>query len=296
MNIWKNKKWVPMLLKEIEKPFDSKDYIFELKFDGIRAVLFVSPNKVIVQTRNKQDISNLFPELQNIKELVKENTIFDGEIVAFQNGLPSFSKLQERSHLKNISKIKNQSIESPIVFVCFDILYKGSKDLTNLSLLERKDILDSYSENDYFIKTKWLNEQGTSYFKEIQKLNLEGIVAKKKDSPYIINTRSNNWLKIKNFKQETFFIGGYTDTNKNASLTLYLGEKRRNKLYFVGKVSMAKKHKLYNQIIKCKINKTSSFYDYKKEINYITPKLTCKVQYIERTKSNHLRQPIFKEK
>ena len=237
MNIWKNKKWVPMLLKEIEKPFDSKDYIFELKFDGIRAVLFVSPNKVIVQTRNKQDISNLFPELQNIKELVKENTIFDGEIVAFQNGLPSFSKLQERSHLKNISKIKNQSIESPIVFVCFDILYKGSKDLTNLSLLERKDILDSYSENDYFIKTKWLNEQGTSYFKEIQKLNLEGIVAKKKDSPYIINTRSNNWLKIKNFKQETFFIGGYTDTNKNASLTLYLGEKRRNKLYFVGKVS-----------------------------------------------------------
>lgn len=293
MNIWQDKNWVPMLLKEIPKPFDSKDYIFEIKFDGIRAVIFASSKKVIVQTRNKQDVSHLFPELQQIKYLVKENTIFDGEIVAFQNDLPSFSKLQERNHLKNEDKIKLQSIENPIVFICFDILYQN-KNLCELSLLERKEILSKFSDNDVFIKNKYIEEKGKELFKYIKNLGMEGIIAKKKESKYEINTRTPDWLKIKNLKKENFFVGGYTDTNKNESITLFLGEKRYNKLYFVGKVSMSKKDKLFNKIIKSKIKKTTSFIDYNKKINYITPKFECKIVYLERTKSNHLRQPIFK--
>ena len=104
INIWKNRKWVPMLLKEQYEPFDSKDYIYELKFDGNRAVIFASPNKVVIQNRHKQDISYVYPELQKIKNLVTKDTIFDGEIVMFQDGAPSFSKLQERAHLKNKAK------------------------------------------------------------------------------------------------------------------------------------------------------------------------------------------------
>lgn len=296
MNIWNDKKWVPMLLKEIDKPFNSKDYLFELKFDGIRAVIFANSNKVIVQSRKKYDISNLYPELQNIKDIVKEDTIFDGEIVSFDNNLPSFSKLQERSHLKDKSKIKTQSKENPVIFVCFDILYHHKKDITNLTLLERKEILNKYEDNEVFVKNKSINDKGILFFNKIKKLDLEGIVAKKKNSIYEINTRSNNWLKIKNFKNETFYIGGYTDTNKNESITLYLGEKRNDKLYFVGKVSIGKKYELYKKIIKSKIKNSSPFEDFNKDINYLTPNLSCKVQYIERTKSNHLRQPVFRDK
>ena len=128
MNIWRNRNWGPMLLKEIDKPFDSKDYLFEIKFDGIRAIIFASPHNLIIKTRNNVDVTDIYPELQSIKNLVKHPTIFDGEIVAFKEGLPSFSKLQERSHLKNKNKIKKLSLEEPICYVCFDILY-DNKDL-----------------------------------------------------------------------------------------------------------------------------------------------------------------------
>ncbi len=293
-NIWQNHDWVPMLLKEIQKPFDSDDYIFEIKFDGIRAVIFASPKKVVVQTRNKKDITHLFPELASIKDLVSKNTIFDGEIVSFVNGKSSFSKLQEREHLKNTIKINEKSKSDPVVFVCFDILYEN-KDLTNLSLMERKEILKKYKENDYFMKNKYIEKRGKDLFKSVKKLGLEGIIAKKGDSNYLIDKRSFNWIKIKNLKKDTFYIGGFTDTNKNESITLYLGSYKKNKLMFLGKVSMNKRHKLYNKIIKSNLRKTSSFSDYKEDIKYITPKYKCLVKYLEKTKNGHLRQPIFIE-
>lgn len=293
MNIWKNKKWQPMLLHEENEPFDSKEYIYELKFDGIRSVIFASPTKVIVQTRNKIDVTHLFPELQKLKELVKENTIFDGEIVSFENNKPSFSKLQKRMHLKNIISIKEISKEEPVVFVCFDILYKN-EDLTSLTLLKRKNILKQYKDNDIFIKTTYINDNGIELFKKIKKLGLEGIVAKRKNSNYEINTRSYDWIKIKNIKMDEFIVGGYIE-NKQNTISLILGEKRDNKLYYVGKVVMAKKKELYNKLKNLK-EKNSSFVDYnEEEIKYIDPKYTCNIEYLERTKSNHLRHPIFRD-
>lgn len=294
MNIWNNRNWGPMLLKEIDKPFDSQDHLYEIKFDGIRAIIFATPQKVVVQTRNKKDISNIFPELQKIKDLVKEKTIFDGEIVSFKDNLPSFSKLQERNHLKNETKIREQAHDNPVVYVCFDILYKNNKDLTGMPLIERKKILDKYKDNEVFVLSKYIAKDGVELFKKAKKIGLEGIIAKDKNSPYLISDRNDFWLKIKNLKSDTFYIGGYTDTNKNESITLYLGEKRDNKLYFVGKVAMAKKRPLFSKIMALKIRKTSPFKDYEKDINYITPTLKCEIKYLERTKRNHLRQPIFK--
>lgn len=295
MNIWNNKEWGPMLLKEIDKPFDSKDYLFEIKFDGIRAIIFASPKKVLIKTRNNVDVTDIYPELQSIKNIVTHNTIFDGEIVAFQNNLPSFSKLQERSHLKNKNKIKKLSIEEPICYVCFDILY-DNKDLTKLKLVERKKILDKIEENDIFIKTKSINEKGKLLFKEIKKIGLEGIVAKKRDSIYQISTRVDDWIKIKNFKKDIFYIGGFTENENSPVISLALGELKSKKLYYVGNVSMAKKNPLYQKIKMLKTRKLSTFCDYdKKDLNYINPKYKCSIFYMERTKNNHLRQPIFKK-
>ena len=84
MDLWNNRNWTPMLLKEIEEPFNSLEHIFEIKFDGTRTILFVNQNEVKVYNRRKGDISYLYPELQNIKEVVKRNTIFDGEIVIME--------------------------------------------------------------------------------------------------------------------------------------------------------------------------------------------------------------------
>lgn len=294
MNIWKNRDWEPMLLKEVDKPFDSNDYFFELKFDGQRAIIFASKNKVVIKNRHKQDITYLYPELQNIKNIVKGNTIFDGEIVYLENGIPSFSKLQERFLLKNKLKIKRISLENPITFVCFDILYE-KKDLRELTLSKRKRILDRYKDSDVFVKNLFINEKGIKLYKKIKKLGLEGIVAKKKTSPYLISERSENWVKIKNFKRGIFYIGGFILKDSSNTISLALGEYNGNDLFFVGKVSMSKKDLLYNKLIKLKVNKKTSFADYKEDINYIIPKYKVEVLFMERTKNNHLRQPIYQK-
>lgn len=292
MNIWKNRDWSPMLLKEINKPFNSKDYLFELKFDGIRAIVFANKNEVKIQSRNKRDLTHLFPELQNIAKTVNKDVIFDGEIVAFDNESDSFSKLQERIHLKNKDKIKNIASNNPVTFIAFDILYEN-QDLTCLPLLERKQFLKNYKDNDFFMKIKAIDKNGIRLFKTVQKMNLEGIVAKQKTGKYYINQRTEEFIKIKNIKSDTFIIGGY-EKKKNNIISLCLGEYLETEFHFVGKVSISQKHSLYNKIINSKKSK-NYFCDFNENINFIKPKLSCQVEYIERTKNNHLRHPVYKD-
>ena len=224
-----------MLLKEVDKPFKDDNYIFELKYDGIRTLLYVSPKTFKLITRNGNDVASNFPEFKSIQKIVgKKKVIFDGEIVAFKNGKPSFSELQHRNHLKNKSKIKLMINEIPVCFVVFDIIY-FDKDLTYLTLMERKKILNDFTDTDIFIKTKMYND-GLKLFKHIKKIGLEGIVAKQKDSKYILGKRVENWDKIKNFKKEYFYVYGVTKLKDKYAL--YLGEYKNKKLIPVGKVSV----------------------------------------------------------
>lgn len=255
-----NKIISPMLLKEVDEPFNSEDYIYELKYDGIRTLMYISDKTFKLITRNGNDVADIFPELKSIQKIVgNKKVIFDGEIVAFKNNKPSFSELQHRNHLKNKTKIKLMMDEIPVCFVVFDIIYQD-KDLTNFSLLERKDILDKYKDTDVFIKTK-MYEDGLKLFDHIKKIGLEGIVAKLKSSNYIPNKRVDNWVKIKNFKKDYFYIYGY-DKLKD-KYALYLGEYKNKKLTPVGKVSVMpdnevlkivqKQKKLKNLLILMKI-------------------------------------------
>lgn len=291
MSLWENRPLKPMLLKEVDKPFNDKDYIYEIKFDGIRTIVYANKKTINIYSRNGKEITHLYPELENIKEIVSKNTIFDGEIVLFENNKPSFSKLLERNNTKKKNKIKSYQQNYPVNFMCFDILYEG-KDLNELTLLERKQILSKYKDNDHFNKTFFIEEKGVNLFKEIKKLNLEGIVAKKKDSIYEIGVRTYNWLKIKNIKQKEFYIGGYT-INKN-NLSLYLGELDNNKLNYVGKVALAKKYKLSQDILKSKKLKLSTFNsEIDEDIIYIKPNYKVNVSYLEKNNNGHLRHPVI---
>ncbi len=285
----------PMLLEELPVPFDSEEFLYELKFDGIRATIHVGPTLFKIFGRRGTELTSTYPELKAIQNLVKEDTIFDGEIVLFENGKPSFRKLQERSHLKDKKKRDFLARNFPVCFIAFDIVYK-KKPLVNLPLLKRKEILDTQQENDFLVKVNYTLKEGKKLFQKVKKRGLEGIVAKKIDSFYEPNTRKNTWVKIKNWQEETFFIGGYTVEEKEPMLKLFLGEYKNNAFYFVGKVMVSKKHSIYKKILKERIKKTSPFINFiEEEINYINPKLTCEVSYIERTKNHHLRQAIFKK-
>lgn len=292
-NIWTDRNWAPMLLKEIEQPFNSKDYIFELKFDGIRAIVFVSPKEFQIKSRNGKVLTDLFPELQEIQKLVHTNTIYDGEIIVMGTNGPSFSELQKRLHTKDPEKIKQLSTIYPVSFMAFDILYE-KKDLTKIELMKRKKYLEKYPDTNYFIKTKGIEQNGKKFFQKIKELNLEGMVAKKKNGLYYLGERTNEFIKIKNIQEDEFYIGGYEE-KKNKILSVAIGKLIDNQLHFVGKVKVSTKNQLYRQIIDRKISK-NPFCDFDETINYVNPTLTCHVSYLEKTKNNHLRHPVLKER
>lgn len=288
MNLWKNRNFTPMLLKEIDKPFNSKKYYYELKYDGYRALIFVNKNEIYIQSRNKNDITFLYPELSNIKKIVNKNVIFDGEIVIFENNKPSFNKISKRSKLKNKNIIKKESINNPVIFIAFDILYEN-KNLTNLPLIERKKILEKYQDTDFFIKSKVYLNNGIKLYNFIKKNNLEGIVIKDINGLYHINNRTSDFIKVKNIKSDIFFIAGYINNNKYTS-SLVLCEKYNNDYIYVGKVLISKKNNIYEKILN--IKKCKNYLKIENnDITFIKPILSCKINYLERTKNGHLRHP-----
>lgn len=289
MSLW-NKDIKPMLLGEVREVFDSKEYLYEVKYDGIRVLVFVSKDKVVIRSRYGIDITGLFPEMKVLCKMVKGNVIFDGEIIILDNNKVSFSKLQKRIHLKNKKTIEFLSKTNPVVFICFDVIYED-RDLTNLSLLERKKILSKYEDNDVFIKSTYVIGDGIKLFEAIKKLDMEGIVAKKINSKYLVNERSDNWLKIKNYKSGDFIILGYINKEESHVISLVLGEHLNKKIVYVGKVILGKKRNLADKILKMK--KSKAVVKIKdKDVIYIKPEIKCLIKYLERTENGLLRQPF----
>lgn len=289
MSLW-NKDIKPMLLGEVREVFDSKEYLYEVKYDGIRVLVFVSKDKVVIRSRYGIDITGLFPEMMVLCKMVKGNVIFDGEIIMLDNNKVSFSKLQKRIHLKNKKTIEFLSKTNPVIFICFDVIYEG-KDLINLSLLERKDVLSNYKDNDVFIKSTYVIGDGIKLFEAIKRLEMEGIVAKKINSKYLVNERSDNWLKIKNYKSGDFIILGYINKEESHVISLVLGEHLNKKIVYVGKVILGKKRNLADKILKMK--KSKAVVKIKdKDVIYIKPEIKCLIKYLERTENGLLRQPF----
>lgn len=289
MSLW-NKDIRPMLLEETEEVFDNKDYLYEIKYEGIRVLVFVSKDKVVIKSRYGIDITGLFPEIGVLCKMVKGNVIFDGEIIILDNNKVSFSKLQKRIHLKNKKTIEFLSKTNPVVFICFDVIYED-RDLTNLSLLERKKILSKYEDNDVFIKSTYVIGDGIKLFEAIKRLEMEGIVAKKINSKYLVNERSDNWLKIKNYKSGDFIILGYINKEESHVISLVLGEHLNKKIVYVGKVILGKKRNLADKILKMK--KSKAVVKIKdKDVIYIKPEIKCLIKYLERTENGLLRQPF----
>ena len=287
--MFNNNKIGPMLLKEIPKVIKSSKYIYEVKFDGIRALIHVSKESFKIISRNGKDITNFYPELKEIQKLIKKNekVIFDGEIIALKEGKPSFQLLQKRNHLKNITEDLENQI--PVYFIAFDIIYQN-KSLINLELLKRKEILNKYQDTNIFIKTKMYND-GAKLFQRIKKLNLEGIVAKEKDSLYIPNKRVDTWLKIKNIKDGEFYIHGFIFNKEKYSL--FLGEKRKDGLYYVGKVSVGENNDIIKKLKALKKVK-GQFINFREEGVFVEPNIQVTVTYLEKTKDGKLRHAILK--
>ncbi len=196
-----------MLLETANSPFTSEDYIFEQKFDGIRAQ-YSNIEAPLLYSRNKNIISKQFPELL---EGLSERVVLDGEIIALDSeGKEDFEGIIKRLFMRNTSKINTIAAAKPAVYHVFDILYYRDKDLRHQPLMDRKKILeDAIAERPSLKRLEFIDGFGEKLFKRVVDDGMEGMVAKKKSSIYV-GKRSWYWQKIINWIETEGVIAGYT--------------------------------------------------------------------------------------
>jgi bifunctional non-homologous end joining protein LigD len=233
----------PMLATPGPLPADSSTWAFEIKWDGVRAILFVEGGRVRAQSRNDLDVSTAFPELANVGDFLGMTTcVLDGEIVALgEDGHPSFSRLQHRMHVANQREARRRAASDPVTFVAFDVLYLRGHSLLAESYEQRRAALESlHLSGETFITTEsFRNVQGQDVLSAAVQNGLEGVVAKRRDSPYRPGRRSADWVKVKSFLSQEVVIGGWTEGRgeRGGSLgALLLGIPGDEGLRYVGKV------------------------------------------------------------
>lgn len=300
MDLFENKKILPMMLKQNSQPFDSDDYIFELKFDGIRCLAYLDKDTTILINRKLRNITNIFPELKNINKQIKEKCILDGELVYLdENGKPNFNILMTRNLSTNSFTINIKSKVCPVVLIVFDILYYVDKDITKYELLRRKKILkENIIENNFINISRYIENNGIALFNKVKEEKLEGIIAKLKKSSYQIGRRSGDWIKIKNLIDEDFIICGYTLDKDNRIKDLVLGQYDKTKLVFVDYLYLERKKQEEKYILNFAKNHSlnSPLFNQleNKNIHWIQPELVCTATYLLRTEKGNMRHPVFK--
>ena len=212
----------PMLATLVNKPFDSIDWVFEIKWDGVRALDFLSKARQIFELKSRNDklITHRYPELLSPLEAAincRESVILDGEIVVLdEKGYPNFQNHQRRMNVDSPKEIATLAKQIPATYYLFDILYLDGKNLQSLPFVDRRQILsDVIRPNDKIKISDFVEEKGLEVYKNIKTMNLEGMMAKRKSSMYMQGTRSTDWLKIKIIKTQDCVVIGYTKGEGN---------------------------------------------------------------------------------
>jgi bifunctional non-homologous end joining protein LigD len=301
----------PMLAYPVDKAFDSKDWAFEVKWDGVRAISYAKNGTVRIQSRKGNNITQKYPEISNALETLSTNigsAVFDGEIVVLdEKGLPDFQGHQRRMHVNDEQEIKTLSKEIPAIYYLFDILYLDGNDLSTQSYLSRREILAQVMDaapSDLLKISDYVEEHGREILKHTMNFNLEGIVAKRKASHYHEGMRSKEWLKIKNIRTQDCVVVGYTEGEGNrrnafGSLLFAVYDARDKSYHFVGHVGSGFDHQAVRDIYsKLQDIRTDSMaiktLPYKnRRTTWVKPVLVAEVRFTQWTKDGIMRAPIF---
>ena len=203
----------PMLAMIVEQPFDDPKWLFEIKWDGYRAVAFVENGKIRLVSRNQNDLTPRYPELRDSPKFVNAKTaILDGEVVVLdEHGRSSFSLMQQRTGLRGHGRQAASRADLPVLYYVFDLLYVDGYDLRRVSLDDRKRVLrDVLTPGEIVRYSDHHAGQGMALFEAAKQKGLEGIIAKHSKSSYE-ERRSREWLKIKITQTVDCVVGGYTE-------------------------------------------------------------------------------------
>ena len=294
MDIFETKNIKPMLLSEIREPFDSVDYIFELKLDGIRCIMYLDTDSVEIRNKRNVHLNDTYPELTASFKQIKKRCILDGEVFCMKGGKPDFYEVQKRSLMANSTKIQLAMRKLPVSFTAYDILYVNNEQITNRPLMERKSILqDIVTENERFSISRYIPEKGIDLYNLTVQQDLEGVVAKKSDSKYYIGKTSKEWIKIKNLLDDDFVICGYTPKENNM-VSIILGAYDHDELVYQSHVTMGVSNSAFGSIQS--VGKAGKPFagPFDAGTLWVEPILVCTVKFMMRTKGGGLRQPVFK--
>ncbi len=292
MDLFEEKNIKPMLISEMTDPFNDSNWIYELKLDGIRCIAYLGEN---TELRNKRNDSMLLkvPELSEIHKQVKERCILDGELLILRNGVPDFYEIQKRVLTTNKFKIELASSQFPASFVAYDILYRKDQQITDLSLIERKQILEeTVIENPCLAVSRYLPEKGIELFEIAKKQSLEGVVAKKNTSKYYFDKRTKDWIKFKFLADKDFVVCGYVPKDKGVT-SLVLGQYDGTELIYQGHVTFGVRQRDLDKYDRMRHPPFAVTPPNHEHAIWLKPELVCVVEYMPNDKGA-LRQPVFK--
>jgi bifunctional non-homologous end joining protein LigD len=285
---------------------DAGDWAYEMKWDGIRAIVEVRSGRVSVTTRNGIDVTVTYPELSELPDLVDQDVVLDGEIVALgRRGQPDFGLLQKRMKLTRGAEVDLQAKATPVYFMVFDILSAGGRLVTSREYDDRRSLLESVVHSSGHIQVPpAFHGDLDAALASSRELSLEGIVAKRRDSTYAAGKRSNAWIKIKHHKTQEVVIGGWREgrgSRVGGIGSLLMGIPTGSGLRYVGRVGTGfgdrELRELTRQLSGME-RATSPFDDVPgadaRDAHWVTPKLVGEVEFAEWTSADRLRQPSWR--
>jgi DNA ligase D-like protein (predicted ligase)/DNA ligase D-like protein (predicted polymerase)/DNA ligase D-like protein (predicted 3'-phosphoesterase) len=295
----------PMLSETSTKPPDSKDFVFELKWDGIRALIVLEDGQVKIRTRNHNDVTFQFPELQiGEKAFRATNALFDAEIVCLDpGGKPIFKRVINRLMSTGETNIQKLSKTNQVHCYIFDCLYLDGRSLISEPLLKRKEWLADAIRPDTPYRLSEHVEDGQSLFNAAKLHGLEGIMAKKRDSKYAPGKRSDCWIKVKVRETCECVIIGYTKGKGDRGQTfgaMHIAERVGDELYYRGKVGTGFDDNAVKEISttlkKIKTIRKAAVIGKvldEKVSTWLEPEAIAEISYSKLTPDNMFREPVF---
>ena len=300
----------PMLAVAGELPPENQEHrwAYEMKWDGVRAVVYVGDGRVRVLTRNDNDVTAAYPEVSAMAAaLGARQVVLDGELVALDDvGRPSFSLLQRRMHVANPAQVRSLTDSVPVLYFAFDLLHLDGHDLTGLSYDERRSLLEALQlDGERWTVPPAFVGRGSDALRTSHDQRLEGVVAKRRDSTYAPGRRNGTWVKVKHVLAQEVVIGGWREGNGRRSDTiggLLLGVPGEDGLEYVGKVGTGFTDAMLTdlQLRLARIERRTSPFARDlprvdaRDAVWVTPTLVGEVAFTEWTPEGRLRHPAWR--
>jgi bifunctional non-homologous end joining protein LigD len=301
---WLRDRVEPMLARPAHKPPASEDYLYELKWDGIRALVSLDEGVVTIRGRNGLDVTKQFPELMIPEQAFRATSaLFDGEIVCLEtDARPNFATVIHRMQQRSEGAIERAKAKHPAVCYVFDCLYLDGRAIVNEPLIRRREWLQDAIRKNPTYRVSEAVDEGATFIAAVKQLGLEGVMAKQRNSPYVPGKRSDCWLKIKSRQTIECAIIGYTRGKGDREArfgALHLAQADGDKLKYLGKVGSG----FNDQSLTGLWTELQKLATIKRPIKekplgdaqsvWIEPKLNCEVEYLSLTEDGILREPIF---